>query len=217
VGVVDGRRKQLRKRYKSEREARAALDAVRGDIARGTYVHPSKITLAQACEDWLASKHGLKPSTLHGHRVNLAPALAELGEVEVQKLSKRHIDDLVTALRAGGLASPTGKSRKSWSARSVNYMLGLLTAVLRDQMRQGHVVRNVAELVDRIPADPKPPETFAPSAPSGSCSYPRRPIRDRMAACTYRATARRSGGPTVERHRPERAHAANFVDAAPVW
>jgi integrase len=163
VGVVDGKRKQLRKRYKTEREARAALDAVRGDVAKGTYVHPSKITVAQACEDWLASKHGLKPSTLHGHRANLAPALAALGEVEVQKLSKRHIDDLVTALRAGGLASPTGKSRKSWSPRSVNYMLGLLTAVLRDQMRQGHVVRNVAELVDRIPADPKPPDTFAPS------------------------------------------------------
>jgi integrase len=27
-------------------------------------------------------------------------------------------------------------------------------------MRQGQVVRNVAELVDRMPADPKPPETF---------------------------------------------------------
>ena len=163
VGVVDGKRKQLRKRYKTEREARAALDAVRGDVAKGKYVQPSKITVAQACEDWLASKHGLKPSTLHGHRVNLATALAALGEVEVQKLSKRHIDDLVTALRAGGLVSPTGKPRKSWSPRSVNYMLGLLTAVLRDQMRQGHVVRNVAELIDRIPADPKPPDTFAPA------------------------------------------------------
>jgi integrase len=125
-------------------------------------VHPSEVTLAEACEDWLAAKHGLKPSTPHGHRVNLAAALAELGEIEVQKLSKRHIDDLVTALRAGGLPSPTGKSRKAWSPRSVNYMLGLLTAVLRDQMRQGHVVRNVAELVDRIPADPKPPDTFTP-------------------------------------------------------
>jgi integrase len=218
VGVVDGRRKQLRKRYKTEREARAALDAVRGDVAKGTYVHPSEITLAQACEDWLASKHGLKPSTLHGHRVNLAPALAELGEVAVQKLSKRHIDDLVTALRAGGLASPTGKSRKSWSPRSVNYMLGLLMSVLRDQMRQGHVVRNVAELVDRIPADPKPSRHIRPiRAPSGSRSYRRRPIRDRMAACAYRATPRRSGRPRVERHRPDGADAADLVDAAPVW
>jgi integrase len=42
-------------------------------------------------------------------------------------------------------------------------MLGLLTAVLRDQMRQGRVVRNVAELVDRIPSDPKTPATFTPA------------------------------------------------------
>ena len=94
--------------------------------------------------------------------MNLAAAIDELGDVEVQKLTKRHIDDLVTALRSGGLPSPTGKERKAWSPRSVNYMLGLLTAVLKDQMRQGHVVRNVAELVDRIPADPKPPATFTP-------------------------------------------------------
>jgi integrase len=163
VGIVDGQRKQLRKRYATEKEARAALDAVRGDVAKGTYVHPSKVTLAEACEDWLAAKHGLKPSTIHGHRVNPAAALAVLGDVEVQKLNKRHIDDLVTALRAGGLPSPTGKNRKAWSPRSVNYMLGLLTAVLRDQMRQGHVVRNVAELVDRIPSDPKPPDTLTPA------------------------------------------------------
>lgn len=163
VGLVDGKRKQLRKRYPTEKEARAALDAVRGEVSRGTYVHPTKVTLAEACENWLAAKHGLKPSTLHGHRVNLAAAMAELGDIEVQKLTKRNIDDLVTTLRTGGLPSPTGKVRKPWSPRSINYMLGLLTAVLKDQMRQGQVVRNVAELVDRIPGDPKPPDTFTPA------------------------------------------------------
>ena len=60
------------------------MDAVRGEVTRGTYVHPMKVPLAEACENWLAAKHGLKPSTLHGHRVNLAAAMAELGEVEVQ-------------------------------------------------------------------------------------------------------------------------------------
>ncbi|MBN9634469.1 MAG: Arm DNA-binding domain-containing protein, partial [Actinobacteria bacterium] len=163
VGVVEGKRKQYRKRFATEKEARAALDDIRGEVTRGTYVHPTKITLAEACEDWLAAKHGLKPSTLHGHRVNLAAAIAELGEIEVQKLTKRSIDDLVTKLRNGGLSSPTGKARKPWSPRSINYMLGLLTAVLKDQMRQGHAVRNVAELVDRIPADPKPSDTFTPA------------------------------------------------------
>jgi hypothetical protein len=54
---------------------------LRRDVSGVTYVHPSKITLAQACEDWLMSKHGRKPSTLHGHRISRAPALAELDEV----------------------------------------------------------------------------------------------------------------------------------------
>lgn len=145
VGVVDGKRKQLRKRYATEKEARAALDAVRGDVAKGTYVHPSKVTLAEACEDWLAAKHGLKPSTLHGHRVNLAAALDELGNTEVQKLTKRHIDDLVTALRAGGLPSPTGKSRKAWSPRSVNYMLGWRSADTTQRAATWSLIRHGAE------------------------------------------------------------------------
>lgn len=170
VGVVDGKRKQLRKRYPTEQEARKALDEIRGEVAKGTYVHPTKTTVAQACDDWLASKHGLKPSTLNGHRMALGPVLSELGDIEVQKLTKRNVDDLVTALRAGGeIARPAGKGRgraksakrKPWSPRSVNYMLYLLTTVLQDQVKQGHVVRNVAELVDRIPSDPKPPDTFS--------------------------------------------------------
>jgi integrase len=45
VGTVDGKRKQLRKRYATEGEARKALDEIRGDVAKGTYVHPSVITV----------------------------------------------------------------------------------------------------------------------------------------------------------------------------
>jgi integrase len=157
TGERDGKRKQFRKRYTTEKQARAALDGIRGAMSAGTFVQPEKTTLRQACDDWLAVKHSLKPSTLHGHRTNLEPALAVLGDVEVQKLTKRQLDDLVAALRCGGLPAPNGGTRKPWSPRSVNYLLGLLSTVLKDQQRQGHVVRNVAELVDRIPSDPKPP------------------------------------------------------------
>ena len=116
--------------------------------------------MRQACDDWLAAKHGLKPSTVHGHRTSLTPVTVHLGDIAVQDLTKRHIDDLVAALRAGGGPSPTGKTRKPWKPRTVNYMLSLLTAVLEDQMRQGHLVRNVAALVTRVPSDPKPPRTL---------------------------------------------------------
>jgi integrase len=160
TGIVDGRRKQLRRRYATEREAREALAEVRGQLAQGSYVQPSQLTVRQACDDWLAAKHGLKPSTVHGHRTSLTPVKVHLGDIAVQDLTKRQIDDLVTALRAGGGQSPTGKTRRPWKPRTVNYMLSLLTAVLEDQMRQGHVVRNVAALVTRVPSDPKPPRTL---------------------------------------------------------
>jgi len=160
TGIVDGRRKQLRRRYATEREAREALAEVRGQLTQGSYVQPSQLTVREACDDWLAAKHGLKPSTVHGHRTSLSPVKVHLGDIAVQDLTKRQIDDLVTALRAGGGQSPTGKTRKPWKPRTVNYMLSLLTAVLEDQMRQGHIVRNVAALVTRVPSDPKPPRSL---------------------------------------------------------
>jgi integrase len=55
---------------------------------------------------------------------------------------------------------PVGKTRKLWTPRSVNYLLGLLTAVLESEVKQGHLVRNFAALVDRIPSDPKKPNTL---------------------------------------------------------
>ena len=111
----------------------------------------------------MVEPYGREESTLHGYREKLSAVIAELGDIAVQKLSKRHIDDLVGALRTGGLKSPTDKVRKPWTPRSVNYLLGLLTAVMEGEAKQGHVVRNVAALVDRIPADPKKPKTLTPA------------------------------------------------------
>ncbi len=110
----------------------------------------NKLTVDQACEEWLASKHALKPSTLRGHRVSLQPLRDELGAIEVQKLTKAHLDTLVGRLRRGEV-----EGRRAWAARSCNYMLYLCSVVLEDQLRQGHVVRNVAKLVDRVSGDAK--------------------------------------------------------------
>ncbi|MCZ4536965.1 site-specific integrase [Gordonia terrae] len=148
AGIVDGRRKQLRRRFATEAEARAELSSVQASVAAGTYIHASKLTVTQAIDGWLAAKHRLKPSTKRSHTTGLAPVRDELGDTLVQQLTKRDIDTLVGRLRAGEV-----DGRRKWSARSVNHMLGLLTAVLEDQQRQGHVVRNVARLVDRIPAE----------------------------------------------------------------
>lgn len=150
-----GKRRQLRRRFPTEREARDELAAIQSAVRAGTFVQPSKITVDQACANWLESKHGLKPSTLRGHRVNLQALRDELGGIGVQQLTKADIDTLVGKLRRGEV-----EGRKPWSPRSCNYLLYLTTAVLDDQLRQGHLIRNVAKLVDRVAGDPQAHRTL---------------------------------------------------------
>ena len=114
VDPESGKRRQIRRRFTTEADARAELAVVQAGVTAGTYVHASKLTVDQACEAWLASKHSLKPSTLRGHRVSLGPLRDELGHIEMQKLTKANLDGLVGRLRRGEVAG-----RKDWSARSV--------------------------------------------------------------------------------------------------
>ncbi len=74
---VTGKRKQFRKRYATEAEAREKLSNILTDVSRGVHVHDRETTVAQVVDDWLASKHALKPSTAHGYRVVLGPVVAE--------------------------------------------------------------------------------------------------------------------------------------------
>lgn len=145
-----GRRRQIRRRFATEAAARDELASVQGGVKAGTYVHSSKLSVDQACEAWLASKHSLKASTLAGHRSKLAALRDELGQIEIQKLSKADLDSLVGRLRRGEV-----EGRKKWTPRSCNYLMYLATVVLDDQVAQGNVARNVAKLVDRVAGDPK--------------------------------------------------------------
>ena len=160
TGSADGKRKQLRRRYGTEKEARAALAEILGQVNAGAYVQPSTLTVEQACADWLRSRHKIRPTTAAGYEYVLQPVRSELGELAVQDLTRRHIDELIVKLRAGELMRPDGRGRKAWSARSCNYMLGALSQVLRQLVAEGRLARNVAGLVDRVPGKARTFDTF---------------------------------------------------------
>jgi integrase len=162
VGAMDGKRKQLRKRYATESDARKALDEIRGEVARGTYVHNSALTVEEACANWLMSRHGIKPKSKSGYEGVLTPVRAELGELRVQKLTRRDVDALVAKLRDGQVTRVDGAKRHPWSARSCNYLLGALSQVLNQLVKDGTLVRNVVAHVDRVPGKPKKSATYAP-------------------------------------------------------
>jgi integrase len=163
VGTVDGKRKQLRKRYETEGDARKALDEIRGNVAKGTYVHPSVLTVEEACANWLMSRHGIKPKSKSGYDGVLAPVRARLGHLPVQKLTRRDVDELITQLREGQVRRTDGTKRRPWSARSCNYLLGALSQVLDQLVHDGTLVRNVVAHVDRVAGKPKKFATYTPT------------------------------------------------------
>ena len=101
TGAVDGKHKQLRRRYHTEKEARAALAEIQGHANAGTYVQPSALTIENACADWLKSRHRIRSTTAAGYKYVLQPARSELGNLSVQDLTRRHIDELLGKLRLG--------------------------------------------------------------------------------------------------------------------
>lgn len=145
-----GERRQVNRSFDSEKAARAFHAETLGAIQNGTYVAVSKRTVEQACAEWLKSKHAIKASTGRGYTTALQPVRDELGKIMVQQLAKADVDGLVQRLRAGEV-----EGRRKYTPRSVNNMLGRLQQVLASEQKQGHVVRNVAALVDKVPADPK--------------------------------------------------------------
>ncbi|WP_157225341.1 MULTISPECIES: site-specific integrase [Gordonia] len=144
-------RKQVRKTFHTERDARTFLAETQAEVAKGTYVAASSTTVRQAVTDWLDTRQ-VQPTTLASYTVVLQALADERGDVPLQKLSEADVVRTVRRLRAG--ESP---GRKVWKARSCNLLLTLTKAVLESEKRQGRVVRNVA-------ADIRPMEKDAQTA-----------------------------------------------------
>jgi integrase len=83
TGTADGKRKQLRRRYRTEKEARAALAEIQGQVTAASYVQPSTLTVEQACADWLKSRHKIRPTTAAGYEYVLQPVRSEFGDLAV--------------------------------------------------------------------------------------------------------------------------------------
>jgi integrase len=144
-----GERHQVNRSFATEREARDFHAETLGAAQAGTYVHASKRTVEQACVEWLASRHSLKPSTKAGYTSALQPVRDRYGTTRLQQLTKSDFDNLVSELRNGKVEG----RRRAFKARTVNKMLRVTEQVLKSEQEQGRVVRNVAALVERVRVD----------------------------------------------------------------
>jgi len=80
--------------------------------------------------------------------------------VPVQRLTKAHLDTLVGELVAGGTKTAKGRTRRPWSAVSVNKVIDTWAMVLADAQRQGLVTRNIAEHIAHVAVRHSPVDTY---------------------------------------------------------
>jgi integrase len=160
INPETGKRQQVRRRYATERDARAALAEIVDATAKGQFVPRSTLTVDQLCADYVAGRHKLRATSKSKLEYDLGPLRERYGKLRVQRLTKAHIDTLVADLVAGGTKTAKGRNRRPWSAPSVNKVIATIEQVLADAKAQGLVGRNAAELVNRVATPHKDLDTY---------------------------------------------------------
>ncbi|MGV0747182.1 tyrosine-type recombinase/integrase [Mycolicibacterium fortuitum] len=159
----DGTRFQHKKRFETVEAAVKWRSTVVSELAHGTHVAPSEITVRQAVDSWLIGQR-IRPKTMSAYVTSLRPLVDALGDRPVQQVTKDDIEKVVTALREGTsrmgtwhapekLTNNRKQVRSAWSPASINPMLARARSIFDDLMAQGIVVRNPAALVKSLPTE----------------------------------------------------------------
>lgn len=156
-----GKRRQVRRRYDSERRARDALAEITDAAVQGTFVPQRATTVREVCESYVKGRHRLRASSKAKLEYDLQPLIQRHGDEPVQRLAKAHVDALVSELLAGGTTTAKGRARRPWGAVAVNKFTQSVSMVLADAQRQGWVVRNVAEHVDPVAVSHRQVDTYS--------------------------------------------------------
>jgi integrase len=145
LGCVNGKRRRKTLSARSRKEVAEKLKKVLREQQQGLPIHADRQTVGQYLDTWLTEviKSSVRPKTYRSYegivRIHLSPVL---GRFQLAKLTPQHVQQLLNAKRAAGLAP-----------RSVQYLRDVLRNALGQAMKWGLVTRNVATLVEppRVP------------------------------------------------------------------
>lgn len=151
---VTGKRRQLTRTYDRKGEAQRELAKLLHEVNRGSYAAPTKTTVDAYLGEWLRSAtRGKEAATVRNYADALRPVRARLGAVELQKLTTKHIEDLVDWMETEGRRRG-GKPGTPLSPRTVQLSLSRLRSALDAAVRHRYVEVNVATPV-RPPSQEK--------------------------------------------------------------
>jgi integrase len=152
----DGRRHQrLKGGFRTKAEAERALADLLVSIDQGTAVDPSRQTLGEYLDDWLAAASpSLRPSTAELYAAAIKNWIVpRIGGLPLQKVAPKHLQDLYTDLLKSGRVDGEG----GLSPRSVRLAHQVLHLALERAADWRMIVRNPAAAKLDLPRMVRPP------------------------------------------------------------
>ena len=121
----------------TQKEVLKQLQQIQADMERGVFLEPSKMTVAQWLDIWLAEyMDSAKPATVNSYKAqtknHIKPAL---GAVKLQKLSPHHIQQFCNDLNR----------QKGLSPKTVKNIHGVLHTALRQALENDYIRSNPAD------------------------------------------------------------------------
>ncbi|MDN5917095.1 MAG: tyrosine-type recombinase/integrase [Pseudonocardia sp.] len=151
---ITGKRRQLTRTFDRKKDAQAELAKVLHEVNRGAYSAPSRTTLDDYLTGWLRSAtRGKEAATIRNYADALRPVRDRLGAVPLQKLTTRHVEDLVDWMATEGRRRG-GKPGTPLGARTIALTLSRLRSALDAAVTHRLLEFNVAAPV-KAPAQPK--------------------------------------------------------------
>lgn len=133
-----GRGQTDKRGFKTKREAQAWAEQLEVDKRKGAYVAPAagRVKLGDYAQEWLSSKHNLKPSTRARYQVVLDTALAKHTDVALGDISRQFVRKWVADLS------------QDLAPASVHKTVGVLRQVLAMAVTENRLVMNPVDGVE---------------------------------------------------------------------
>jgi integrase len=155
TGKAVMKRKQLTITKDKKKEVEAEVDRIRGQIAAGTYIAKSDITLAQWLDEWLRMKtRDLEETSIEGYKKSLVHVYDMLGHVRLQDLTEDMAQDCIDRIvKTGRRRSGTPGTRLA--VGTVEHTIARLRQALARAVTRKLVAVNAAQHVRISLADKK--------------------------------------------------------------
>lgn len=162
------RKQVFRRGFATKREALEAMGDLQADLRSGRYTEPSKQSLAEFLEEWLATiEPTVRPATHYSYKRNVnLHVVPYIGEVRLQAVDAGAVNGLYARLLAEGNRAKAG----GLSARSVHYVHTILHRAMKDAVRWGRLQKNPTDAAD-------PPRLSAATRPE-IVTWPADTVRD---------------------------------------